>query len=83
MHQPGAGFGCVSTTGIALEDCDDLFRAVTARLALSVDAWCDTRLTVKGGDSVRIRTDVLECVEALEQLRLAVTSELGRLREFE
>lgn len=75
--------GVSSTTGIALADWDDLFRAVTARLKLSVDGRRDATLTAHAGDSVGMATGVLECVEALEQLRLTITSELGRWGELE
>lgn len=72
-----------STTGIALADWDDLFRAVTARLRLRVagprDATSATHVVLSTGS----RTAVLECVEALEQLRLTVSPVLDRLRELE
>ena len=61
-----------TVSDVAIEDWDDLFRAVTARLTLTFDK--PQASTV----SARLREVALECVEALEQLRTTMTHELSR-----
>ncbi len=60
---------------VAIEDWDDLFRAVTTRLTLTFDN--PQASTV----SARLRAVALECVEALEQLRTTMTHELCRRQQ--
>lgn len=57
---------------VSIADWDDLFRAVTARLALLFDR------PATAAESARIRAGVLECVQALDQLRTTMTHELVR-----
>jgi hypothetical protein len=69
---------------IDVGDWDELFRAVTTRLRVTVgeplaatsDAWV---LDMEG----RIQVIVLECVAALEQLHTALTDERDRREQFE
>jgi hypothetical protein len=65
-----------TSSDVAIEDWDDLFRAVTARLAQTFDT------PVAATKLVRFRVSVLECVEALEQLRTTMTHELSRLQQI-
>jgi hypothetical protein len=60
---------------VAIEDWDDLFRAVTTRLTLTFDKPHASTV------SARLRAVALECVEALEQLRTTMTHELCRLQQ--
>jgi hypothetical protein len=63
---------------VAVEDWDDLFRAVTGRLVRLVrNAQLSTPAN-RAEDSAVSGISVLECVEALEQLRSTMTHELGR-----
>lgn len=63
----------------AIEHWDDLFGAVTARLRLSVaepaDARPEPRVRVAQGG---VRTVVLDCVQALDQLQVTLRHELAR-----
>lgn len=69
--------------GIAIGDWDNLFNAVKRRLIRTV-YLPDTRqnLTAEQG-AARIRSAVLECVEALDQLHTTVTAELVRREALE
>ena len=53
-----------SRPGVALEDWDLLFTAVSARLRDAVVAQ------EQGGDPAQLRACVLDCLDALEQLRV-------------
>jgi len=66
---------------VAVEDWDDLFRAVTGRLARLVRSAQFSTPASRAEDSAVSGTSVLECVEALEQLRSTMTHELGRRRQ--
>ena len=63
---------------VAVEDWDDLFRAVTGRLALLVRSAQFSTPANRGVDPAVSGISVLECVEALEQLRSTMTHALGR-----
>ena len=59
---------CVA--GVVLEHWDLMFSAVTERLRLSMDALEAAMADVPGaGPAIAARVAVLECVEALNQLR--------------
>lgn len=60
--------------GVALEDWDLLFGAVTERLQRTMDALLAATADVPGAGpaAVAARTSVLECVQALTQLRMTV-----------
>lgn len=62
------------SSDVAIEDWDLLFRAVTARLTSIFDG------PEHAAGSARIRSNVLECVQALDQLRTTMTHELDRHR---
>ena len=62
------------SSDVAIEDWDLLFRAVTARLTSIFDG------PENAAGSARIRSNVLECVQALDQLRTTMTHELDRHR---
>jgi hypothetical protein len=63
---------------VAVEDWDDLFRAVTGRLVRLVSSAQFSTPVDRAEDSDVSGISVLECVEALEQLRSTMTHELGR-----
>ncbi len=68
--------------GIALGDWENLFNAVKERLIHTVNLpSLQDSPTVQG--ATRIRSAVLECVEALDQLRTTVTAELVRREALE
>lgn len=73
-----AGAGDPSSD-VMIDDWDDLFSAVQARLRSTV-AELPAALPEAGGPSSgdRLRASVLECVAALDQLRSTATHELGR-----
>ena len=63
----------------AIEDWDDLFNAVAARLRLTVVGPRVTPAASQPADEAdRIRVAVLECVAALEQLHATLKDELGQ-----
>ncbi len=61
-----------------IEDWDDLFDAVTARLRSVIAERHATSAESPSPEADRIRVNVLECVEALDQLHAALKEELGR-----
>ena len=63
---------------VAVEDWDDLFRAVTGRLLQLVRSAQFSTPANRAEDSAVSGISVLECVQALEQLRSTMTHELGR-----
>ena len=71
---------------IALEDWDDLFRAVQDRLKLTVgvqleDAAAAAPLAPLSAEHVQ--ANVLECVAALEQLHRTISHDTERRRQLE
>ena len=78
-----AGAGGPSSD-VMVDDWNDLFRAVQARLESSVGEL-PAMLPEPGGpsSSERLRASVLECVAALDQLRWTATNELGRRQRAE
>ena len=74
----------LAATDLAFGDIDVLFHAVQARLAHTVSdafsAQCDAR---REDMVLRIRTSVLECVAALNQVHGTMTYEVGRRRMLE
>jgi hypothetical protein len=64
-----------TSSDVAIEDWDDLFRAVTTRLALAFDT------PPAATQWVGLKIGVLDCVQALEQLRTTMTHELDRVRQ--
>lgn len=67
-----------SRSDIVIEDWDDLFDAVTARLRSVIAERHATSAESPSPEADRIRVNVLECVEALDQLHAALKEELGR-----
>ncbi len=67
---------------IATEDWDVLFRAVLARLGSTL-ADANTRTADGTADAQlgRARTGILDCVEALDQLRTTMARQLARHRQ--
>lgn len=63
------------SSDVAIEDWDVLFGAVTDRLRFA------TSRPSAAADLLRLKMSVLECVEALEQLRATATHELDRLQD--
>ena len=78
---------CVSPApdaDLAVSDCDDLLIAVTERLRLTVGETVGLESpTQMGGPSATVRASVLECVQALEQIRLTLAHELLRRQQLE
>jgi hypothetical protein len=74
---PGVARGSLGGD-VAVEDWDDLFRAVTGRLVRLVSSAQFSTPADRAEDSAVSGISVLECVEALEQLRSTMTHELGR-----
>ncbi|MEP6739588.1 MAG: GGDEF domain-containing protein [Caldimonas sp.] len=68
---------------IAIGDWDDLFRAVTERLSLTVGELTDDPEPKARDAAVRVRSSVLECVEALDQLHSTLAREAGRRHRLE
>lgn len=69
---------------IAINDWDALFRAVEDRLRLTVDEPLANAPDAAAQDAAAgVRTIVLECVAALEQLHTALTHERGRREQLE
>jgi len=66
---------------VAVEDWDDLFRAVAARLVGLVGSAQFSTPANRAEDSAVSGISVLECVEAPEQLRSTMMNELGRRRQ--
>ena len=67
-----------SRSDTVIEDWTDLFDAVTARLRLVMAERHATSVESPSDEADRIRVNVLECVEALDQLHAALKEELGR-----
>jgi hypothetical protein len=61
-----------------IEDWDELFDAVTARLRLITAERLAATTGSPSDEADRIRARVLECAEALEQLHAALKDELGQ-----
>ncbi|HEY8707983.1 MAG TPA: GGDEF domain-containing protein [Burkholderiaceae bacterium] len=69
---------------IAIEHWDDLFSAVTARLRRVVGERSQRLSEAQGrGADGQVRTGVLECAEALDQLQATLRHELGRRPRLE
>jgi len=64
-----------TSSDVAIEDLDDLFRAVTTRLALAFDT------PPAATQWVGLKIGVLDRVQALEQSRTTMTHELDRVRQ--
>jgi hypothetical protein len=60
---------------VAIQDLDILFAAVTARLRSLAEPWPGNAAT----EAARIRSSILECVQALEQLHATAMHEVSRL----
>lgn len=73
-----------ASTGVALVDWDDLFRAVRERLRRAVDDWIaattEQQLQATAG---LLRATVIECVTALDQLHLTLAHEGSRSHRLE
>ncbi len=78
------GPGKDADADVAMEHWDDLFRSVKARLRNTVDVHL-TALTVPLADVAAdlVRTRVLECVSALDQLHMTLTNEADRRQRLE
>ena len=71
-------------TDIAMEDWDELFCAVKARLRLIGSERSSATPEPPQRDAVvRIQASVLECVEALDQLHATHWSQFGRRQRLE
>jgi diguanylate cyclase (GGDEF)-like protein len=69
---------------IAMGDWEALFGAVKARLRLSVgESPAATPEPLLLGKAGQVRTSVLECMTALDQLHTTLAHELGRRRQLE
>jgi len=71
------------SSDVAFADWDDLFRAVKSRLTLTVGELSALSEPQARGTADRIRTSVLECVGALDQLQTTLTHEIGRRQQLE
>lgn len=58
---------------VALEDWDALFDAVVGRLRFNVEQWNAVVPSERRGTWVQVRSNILECVVALDQLHLTAT----------
>ena len=58
---------------VALEDWDALFDAVVGRLRLNVEQWNAVVPSGRRDTWGQVRTNILECVAALDQLHLTAT----------
>jgi diguanylate cyclase (GGDEF)-like protein len=68
---------------VAFGDWDDLFGAVKARLRLTVGELAAVPGPQGPTAAARIRTSVLECVGALDQLQTTLTHEIARRQQLE
>lgn len=68
---------------IAAADWEALFSAVTARIRLSIDERPAAGRLPLHGEAGRVRTSVLECMTALDQLHTTLAHLLGRRRQLE
>ncbi len=70
---------------VAFGDWDELLNAVKARLRQTVGEWLEVTPTAPGHIAAGqvVRTSVLECVAALDQLHTTLTHELGRREQLE
>ncbi len=67
-----------ASSDVSMQDWDILFDAVAQRLKSTVD-YCSDATPRKRHDSwLHIRADVLECVEALDQLHRTASHEFAR-----
>lgn len=81
---------CSSSPGqavdIAIEDCNDLLSAVTARLRLTVGT-CLTSISRPHlqlqNTATRVQANVLECAMALDQLHITLMHEFERRQQLE
>ena len=78
------GPGSDADADVAIEHWDDLFRSVKERLRDTVDVHL-AALTLPLADvaAVQVRTRVLECVSALDQLHQTLTNEADRRQRIE
>jgi len=68
---------------IVIEDWEDLFSAVKARLREAVGGGLAATSEPNGHDTGRIRASVLDCVAALDQLHTTLAHELSRRRQLQ
>ncbi len=79
----GAGRGRIANSPehgpisvVSSDDWDEMFRAVTVRLRQTVDLPPAASAQAHTSDAAgRVRTTVLECIDALDQLHAALTQE--------
>ncbi len=76
--------GHAADTDVAIEHWDDLFRSVKGRLRNTVDVHL-AALTMPVAEAAadHVRTGVLECVSALDQLHMTLTHEADRRQRLE
>lgn len=73
-----------ASTDVAMDDWDDLFRAVKARLRRIVAERPGAKTETDLQDALsQIRTGVLECVGAMEQLQSTLVHEASRRHQLE
>jgi diguanylate cyclase (GGDEF)-like protein len=71
-------------TGVAIEDYDDLLGAVTERLRQTVSEGPAAAKPLQAGAvSDNVKSSMLECVEALDQLHMTLKDDLERRRLLE
>ncbi len=68
---------------ITIDDWDELFGAVKARLRLTVGELPGAFAIPEHDATARVRIRVLECVEALEQLHVMLRIERSRRQQLE
>ncbi|WP_309682459.1 hypothetical protein [Polaromonas sp.] len=81
---PGVGLPVDAPSGISISDWDDLFRAVEARLKMTVGDGLGQPVNLPGNyAAAMVQASVLDCVKALDQLHVALALERGRLQKLE
>lgn len=72
------------SSGVAIVDWDEMFSAVKERLSRTVGGPIETMTEAQVHDAEgRVRRNVLECVEALDQLQITLIAEIERCRQLE
>jgi diguanylate cyclase (GGDEF)-like protein len=72
-----------SSSDVAIGDWDALFRAVRERLQTVVLGCPEQTAAGPLCNALQVRTAVLECAEAMEQLHLTMLHEMNRLQQLE
>ena len=72
-YAPASQLDTSDAQDVALEDFDELFDAVVSRLRLNVEQWNGVVAAQRRETWGQVRTNLLECVSALDQLHLTAT----------